>query len=743
MLKSLEISGFKSFAKKTELGFKSRITAIVGPNGSGKSNVAESFRFALGEQSIKSLRGKKGEDLIWNGTSDVSRANRASVKIILDNSSGIFGKSEILKDGFEEISIERVVGRDGVNEYFLNGSKVRLKDIFELLSLAHIGSSGHHIISQGEADRILSSSSKERKEMIEDALGLKIYQYKREESERKLEKTFENIKQVESLRREIAPHLKFLKKQVEKQERAEELRQSLSEFYKEYLRREDFYINSENLRISKAKAPLLEKMSALEKEMEEAKRVLESSSKRDEKSQELLDIENKLEEARKERDLSAREMGRIEGEISANGRSIERIEREQRSEENKTILLKEVEDLEKKISIITEISKIFEEIRNFISRHKSEINTRDLDEIKKINENLIIEKGQIEEKLRDTDIKIKLLSENYAGIRSSIEREKDSSRDAEKAIFKISSDQSEIRSELNILNSEESRLKNTEEEFKREIEEAGVLLGTAMLGVHTENQANFEDEPRKNQEDRRRDLEKMKIRLEELGAAGGAEIMKEYKETVERDEYLEKELLDLSKSAESLRILIGELLLKLDTEFKEGIEKINKNFQEYFALMFDGGEAKLEVLREKKRKPKISEEDDLVGMISEADKEVEETEEGIEISLSLPRKRVKSLEMLSGGERALTSIALLFALSSVNPPPFIILDETDAALDESNSKKYGDMIEKLSEVSQLILITHNRETMSRAGIIYGVTMGSDGVSKLLSIAFDEAVAVAK
>jgi chromosome segregation protein len=99
--------------------------------------------------------------------------------------------------------------------------------------------------------------------------------------------------------------------------------------------------------------------------------------------------------------------------------------------------------------------------------------------------------------------------------------------------------------------------------------------------------------------------------------------------------------------------------------------------------------------------------------------------------------------MLSGGERALTSIALLFAISQVNPPPFIILDETDAALDEANSKKYGDMIENLSKVSQLILITHNRETMSRAGVIYGVTMGRDGVSRLLSIAFDEAVAVAK
>ena len=99
--------------------------------------------------------------------------------------------------------------------------------------------------------------------------------------------------------------------------------------------------------------------------------------------------------------------------------------------------------------------------------------------------------------------------------------------------------------------------------------------------------------------------------------------------------------------------------------------------------------------------------------------------------------------MLSGGERALTSIALIFAVSQVNPPPFIILDETDAALDEANSKKYGDMVENLARSSQLVLITHNRETMSRAGVIYGVTMDSGGTSKLLSIAFEEAVSVAK
>src|SRR6476659_10518720 len=129
-LKSIEISGFKSFAKKNSFSFNTSISAIVGPNGSGKSNVAESFRFVLGEQSIKSMRGKRGEDLIWNGSHSEPRGNRASVKAVFDNEKKIFDVD------FQEVTIERVVHRDGLNEYFINGSPVRLKDVIELLAKA-------------------------------------------------------------------------------------------------------------------------------------------------------------------------------------------------------------------------------------------------------------------------------------------------------------------------------------------------------------------------------------------------------------------------------------------------------------------------------------------------------------------------------------------------------------------------------------------------------------------------------
>lgn len=296
-----------------------------------------------------------------------------------------------------------------------------------------------------------------------------------------------------------------------------------------------------------------------------------------------------------------------------------------------------------------------------------------------------------------------------------------------------------------------------EEALKHELGEAGIMAGREALDYKNTNAANGNtnatNNSRTDQETRRHQIEKLKIRLEDAGAGGGAEVMKEYKETEERDAFLARELNDLDKAKKELEQLIVDLNVRIDVEFKNGILKINTEFQKYFSLMFGGGRAELTVVKELHRRKKsdmdglndalVGEMPDGASTIGDGDEDKEEGPEGLDVNVSLPRKKVKGLMMLSGGERALTSIALLFAISQVNPPPFIILDETDAALDEANSKKYSDMIENLSKQSQLILITHNRETMSRAGVLYGVTMGADGASRLLSIAFEEAVRVAK
>ncbi len=756
-LKSLEISGFKSFAKKAALSFDTPITGIVGPNGSGKSNVAESFRFVLGEQSIKSMRGKRGEDLIWNGADGGGKSNRASVKATFDNSKRLFNVD------FDEVTLERIVHRDNTNEYLINGSSARLKDITELLAMAHIGASGHHIISQGEADRILSANIMERREMIEDALGLKVYQYKKVESQRKLEKTSENMSQVESLRREIAPHLKFLKKQVEKLEKAEQMRGELRNIYKEYFKREEVFINEEKARIAHEKEKPLHDAAMLEKELAEAKSILEKSKGKDASSAEIISLENELAKCRAEKDEHNRKLGGIEGEISAALRVIAKEKEKRNKDEFKTVLLKDVESVAEKIEALGDVNEnmndanaLFDQvksvIRAFISSHRdsqdSELIAETEREISSLKENKIA----IELSLKKVAEKETVLEENYHALRQKIEQEKDKNRDAEKNMFRIIAEQNELRAVLANLKSQEDLVTATEISFKHEFEEAYMLIGRDVSEYKDFVVANRES--RANQESRRHAIEKFKIRIEDSGGGTGADVMKEFKETEERDAFLARELNDLEASKSSLEKLIAELDARIDIEFKEGILKINAQFQQFFALMFGGGTASLSLIKEKKRKKK----GDLADVLGDSgdskasswtedgegeSEEDDEAREGIDINVNLPRKKVKGLMMLSGGERALTSIALLFAVSQVNPPPFIILDETDAALDEANSRKYGDMIESLSKCSQLILITHNRETMSRAGIIYGVTMGSDGASKLLSIQFEEAVKVAK
>jgi chromosome segregation protein len=282
-------------------------------------------------------------------------------------------------------------------------------------------------------------------------------------------------------------------------------------------------------------------------------------------------------------------------------------------------------------------------------------------------------------------------------------------------------------------------LKNKETNFENILNEMRILIGASILNYKNSNQEeNINTELNKlNQFELSRKIERSKIKIEETGVVNAGEIVQEYNTLKERDEFLSKEIEDLTKSKSSLTDLITDLQNTLLTDFNEGLKTINDNFNNYFAEIFTGGSAglKIEEIEEKKSS------DIFNGEIENENEE--EKISGIEISVSLPQKKVKDLQMLSGGERALTSIALIFAMSSINHPPFMVLDETDAALDESNARRYGKMIQKLSEKSKLLVITHNRETMNRCDVLYGVTVGAEGSSKLLSIKFDEATEYAK
>lgn len=751
-VKQLDISGFKSFAKKTELFFDAPISAVVGPNGSGKSNVVEAIRFVLGEQSLKSMRGKRGEDLIWNGSRLTPRQNRARVSIVFENSDRVFPLD------YGEVTITREVHRDGVGEYYINNSPARLRDVVELLSRVHIGASGHHIISQGEADRILSSSIKERRAMIEDALGLKIYQWKIAESERKLEKTKENMAQVESLRREIAPHITFLKKQVEKVEAAHNLRDELSARYREYLAREEAYLARERDALAREEEAPQRELADLEKKFADAKERIERQGHGEGDMAEVRAAEARVLSARARKDELSRNLGRIEGGIEYEERRAQ--ESTSHGDEGESlvsvrIVREAIEHVDQTLRAVDgagdahTLSQALGAVREFLSGFIERITKRTDDEgARAAGENYVDrveklhhERDQVAQQLTEAQEEEEKALRAYDQALKKREELQAQTHEDERLLYEIRARKGELLAALERVHAREARVKEDTRRFEEEVREGVALIGTMLREYATVVlPAGAETEPRAEQEDRRRKIEKIKIRLEDMGGGGGEEVVKEYQDAVARDQFLHHELADLSQSAESLRVLITELAERLDKDFREGIEKINTQFNEFFRLMFGGGLASLAVITPKKR---LRTEESVLEESGEEDIDLEDNEAGIAINVVHPHKKIRGLEVLSGGERALTSIALLFAISQVNPPPFLVLDETDAALDEANSRKYGDMLENLAKYSQLIVVTHNRETMSRAGILYGVTMGSDAVSKLLSIRFDEAAAVAK
>jgi chromosome segregation protein len=734
MLKRLEIVGFKSFAKKTVLDFSNATTAIVGPNGSGKSNVAEAFRFALGEQSMKSMRGKRAEDLIFNGSHTAPRAGRAAVAIIFDNSRRSF------KIDFDEVVIERAVFRDGTSEYSINGSRVRLRDITELLAGANIGETGHHIISQGEADRILLASPRERRAMLEDALGLKLYEFKKQEASRKLVKTEDNIQQVNSLRRELAPHLRFLESQVKKLERADTLRSELIGLAQTYFAIEDAYLAREKVNIAGEKQDAAERLASATAELSGIEERATMDVEGTERLARVRTAEREVERISGERVLLARSIGRVEGALTAAKERSERVAREPYAKvprEDLTALAREVQIQVKEAAtseaMLAALSAVGKAVKAFVDRFVAPADDLLADEERTVytleNERteLLTKDARLAEELERTKSAL-------GRAREALTAHDETGRELRRRILDLAQAKAH-ESRVATCEARDYELTLLYENLERDKGEALALAGAATIS-YTILPAILEKE-RKTQEARRHALERMKIRLEEAGGTG-EEIRQEHKEVAERETFLATELEDLAKSASGLGALIHDLDTELAKHFSEGLARVNASFGEYFALMFGGGSARLTL--EEPEEPEELDEEEQTEFVDEP-KAPERP--GIEIAVNLPKKKVRSLMQLSGGERALTSIALIFAMSQVNPPPFLILDETDAALDEANSRRYGDMVENLAKKAQLIVITHNRETMSRTSILYGVTMGGDGVSKLLSVKFDEAVAVAK
>ncbi|MCX6780232.1 MAG: AAA family ATPase, partial [Candidatus Magasanikbacteria bacterium] len=233
-LKSLEIQGFKSFAEKTKLNFlppkdgRFSITGIVGPNGSGKSNVVDAIRWVMGEQSLKTLRGKKSEDIIFGGSAARGALGACEISMVLDNSD------HRVDIEAEEVVITRRLYRSGEGEYLINSNPVRMLDIHLLLAKAQFGQHSYSIVGQGTIDKMLTVTPAERKDFLDEASGIKEYQIKHHQGSLKLARTEENMTQVDTLLKEVEPRLRLLSKQVRKLEQRQEIEINLREAQEKY-----------------------------------------------------------------------------------------------------------------------------------------------------------------------------------------------------------------------------------------------------------------------------------------------------------------------------------------------------------------------------------------------------------------------------------------------------------------------------------------------------------------------------
>ena len=284
-LRSLEIRGFKSFADKTELRFKKGVTAVVGPNGSGKSNVSDSVRWVLGEQSVKNLRGGKMEDVIFAGTQFRKPLGLAQVSLTLDNSDGE------LATEYNEVTVTRRIFRSGETEYLINNQKCRLKDITELFMDTGIGKEGYSIIGQGKIDAILSGKPEERRALLEEAAGIVKYKSRKEEAEKRLDNTDNNLVRIRDIISTYEERLEPLKVEKEKALKYKKLAEELNVKEVSVLLN---YINKVSVDIEGLSGEIEKKQEIVGEKREKLKEFKEELNNLQEKI-ESLEKKNKLE----------------------------------------------------------------------------------------------------------------------------------------------------------------------------------------------------------------------------------------------------------------------------------------------------------------------------------------------------------------------------------------------------------------------------------------------------------------
>ena len=729
-LKHIKLSGFKSFVDPTKISFLSNMVGVVGPNGCGKSNVIDAVRWVLGELSAKNLRGESMVDVIFNGSENRKASGQCSIELLFDNSSAKIGGEYA---SYNEVSIKRVMTRDAQSNYFINNTKCRRKDVQDIFLGTGLGPSSYAIIEQGMVSKLVSAKPDELRTYIEEAAGVSKYRERRKETESRIKRTKENLSRVKDIKDEIGRLIKRLENQSKAAEKYNVLKKDKAK-----------------IELDKAVLFSIEAKSnrdGLQKKLDSLNRDLKIKNVESETIQSQIDqFRTENESVLSEYEDAQKNFYAVGAEIAKREANLQNIIKNE--QETKSNLAKVKQNYEK----AKETEKNFDELSP--SEKAMHILNSIINTIQKygINSENIKEKA-IELKSLLTDIlniataQSKTLTEEYSSrqndledqiinaekLKKSIEEEikvfVDKSSSAESVLISLRQKQSKFNNELRELENKKSiaaldaktisekitNIRLEQKTYEINLDNSNKKIKEAGIDKDKIDFSQYEDLTVDELEEKLVNIETKIIKLGAINLAAPEEIKEESKRKKELDEQYN----DLIESLEKLTGAIKKIDQETKTIFKNSFDSVNIKLREMFPKLFGGGVAELT----------LTEEDALNA--------------GVILMARPPGKKNSSISQLSGGEKALTALALVFAIFDLNPAPFCLLDEVDAPLDDLNTVRFINLVEEMSKSVQFIFITHNKVSMERSDYLMGVTMQEAGVSRMVSVDVNQALELAE
>ena len=759
-LKNITLRGFKSFGTKNSMVFEPGISIIVGPNGSGKSNIVDAISWVLGEQSPKSLRGISMGDVIFKSKNEELAI--AEVSLVFDNTD------RALPVEFAEVKFTRRAYIKGGSEYFINSSPCRLTDIQDLTAESGIGKGLYTIISQGQVNNVVLYKPIDRKHVIDEIIGVSRHKVRRDKSKTMLEAVNGDINRVNDLLHEVRRTMDPLAAEAEKSRIFSDLSIEMKDL------EISLFISNINT-LNKKWDDEVENYDKSLAELDEIDKKINiiNFQKKEYETVFYKEKENftKLEGKSNYFNLLCVQLSNIKSMIlnqkTSVGTIINMIQfsindvtdafnnknfADIKSQSENTVGKKDIEKAIEKINSIFKISDNFFNSMNgwAVPGHEGYINEFKKQLILKLNnikellvsgydlkqvivknippEKAVKNKVNLEGRLN----KLKSIMEHaqsnvtnldtlmnilLALIRLSKIIENKISSKLIREEYSSNSSQSKLNKsfeELNKLNSKKTFLEN--DIYRSNLKKEQITEKVKDLSIKNFDEYNMPVDYIMKNFKAAENIEKCESRVRELRG----ELNKyrninpnahlEYEKVKERFEFLENQKNDLVESKKNLGKLIIELNQKIREYFNDKFSLINENFKYYFKILFPLGEGEL-----------------LLCDIEEAGDDF-----GIDIKADIGNSKSVSLALLSGGEKALVSAAYLFSIFAVNSSPFYIFDEIDAALDDANLERFLTLTKIFSAGRQIIMITHQKKTMEAADIIYGFTMQSTGVTKIVS-----------